>query len=72
VPSLVLFGQYVNAYVAAALGLIFIIGRAVYFRGYVHSVEGRHVGFILSAVPNVTLLLGALIGAARAHLIGGF
>jgi glutathione S-transferase len=72
VPSLVLFGQYVNAYVAAALGLLFIIGRAVYFRGYVHSVEGRHVGFLLSAVPNVTLLLGALIGAARAHLIGGF
>jgi uncharacterized membrane protein YecN with MAPEG domain len=72
VPSLVLFGQYVNAYFAAALGLLFIIGRAVYFRGYVHSVEGRHVGFLLSAVPNVTLLLGALIGAARAHLIGGF
>src|SRR4029077_7813263 len=32
VPSLLLFARYVNAYLAAALGVVFLIGRALYFR----------------------------------------
>jgi glutathione S-transferase len=71
-PSIMLFAWYVNPYIAAALGLLFVIGRAVYFRGYVRSVEGRHLGFLLSAIPNVTLLIGGLLGAARAFLSSAF
>jgi glutathione S-transferase len=67
-PSILLFAWYVNAYIAAALGLLFVIGRALYFRGYVRAAEGRHTGFLLSAIPNVTLLIGGLLGAARAAL----
>jgi uncharacterized membrane protein YecN with MAPEG domain len=63
VPSIVLFGWYVSAWLAALLGLTFIVGRALYFRGYVHAAEARHFGFLLSAVPNVTLLVGGLLGA---------
>jgi glutathione S-transferase len=61
-PSIVLFARYVNAYAAAALGAVFVIGRALYFRGYVHAAQGRHLGFMLSAIPNVSLLVGAIIG----------
>jgi len=64
VPSILMFGVYVNAWLAAALGLTFIIGRAVYFVGYVRAAEGRHIGFVLSAVPNLVLLGGGLAGAA--------
>ena len=71
-PSIMLFAWYVNAYIAAALGLLFVIGRALYFRGYVRSVEGRHMGFLLSAIPNVTLLVGGLLGAARAFIVSTF
>jgi glutathione S-transferase len=71
VPALLLFAHYVNAYVAAALGALFIIGRGVYFRGYVHAPEGRHVGFILSLIPNLTLLIGGIVGALRALAVGG-
>jgi len=53
VPSIVLFGWYVSAWLAAIL----------YFRGYVRAAEGRHFGFMLSVVPNVTLLVGGLLGA---------
>jgi uncharacterized membrane protein YecN with MAPEG domain len=63
VPSIILFGAYVSPWLAAALGLVFIIGRAVYFTGYVRAVEGRHLGFMLSVIPNLTLLAGALLGA---------
>ena len=67
-PSIMLFGWYVNAYVAAALGALFIIGRALYFRGYVRSAEGRHSGFLLSVIPNMTLLVGGGLGALWAFI----
>ncbi len=70
-PSIWLFGHYVNAWAAAALGALFIIGRALYFRGYVQAAQSRHAGFVLSAIPNVTLLVGALIGVIRALAVGG-
>jgi glutathione S-transferase len=66
VPSLLLFARYVNAWIAALLGLTFIIGRAVYFRGYVRAAQQRHFGFMLSVIPNVTLLAGGLLGAVWA------
>jgi uncharacterized membrane protein YecN with MAPEG domain len=71
VPAVLLFGRYVNAYVAAALGVIFIIGRAVYFQGYVKAPAGRHIGFLLTAIPNVALLIGGIIGASNAVRVGG-
>jgi glutathione S-transferase len=63
VPGLLLFAVYVNPWVAAALGALFIIGRALYFRGYVRAAEGRHTGFLLSVIPNMTLLVGGGLGA---------
>jgi glutathione S-transferase len=68
IPSILLFAHYVSPYIAAALGALFIIGRAVYFMGYVRAAEGRHAGFLLSAIPNVALLLGGLVGVLRALL----
>jgi glutathione S-transferase len=69
-PSILLFGHYVSAYIAAALGVLFIIGRALFFRGYVRAAEARHTGFGLSMVPNLVLLIGSIIGAARALVVG--
>ncbi len=63
VPAIITFTVYVNAWIAAALGVLFIIGRALYFRGYVRAAEGRHTGFMLSMVPNMTLLIGGGLGA---------
>jgi glutathione S-transferase len=68
-PSIWLFAHYINAWIAVALGVLFIIGRALYFRGYVQSAQTRHAGFVISAIPNVTLLVGALIGVIRATLV---
>ncbi|HEV3181432.1 MAG TPA: MAPEG family protein [Steroidobacteraceae bacterium] len=68
-PSIWLFAHYINAAAAVALGVLFIVGRALYFRGYVQAAEARHAGFVVSAIPNVTLLVGALIGVIRAILL---
>ena len=66
VPSLLLFAAYVNPAIAAALGALFVIGRALYYRGYVRDPRQRELGFMLSAIPNVALLLGALVGTLLA------
>ena len=68
-PSIWLFAHYVNAWAAVTLGMLFIVGRGLYFRGYVQAAESRHAGFVLSAIPTVTLLIGALIGVTRAVLV---
>jgi glutathione S-transferase len=70
-PAIVLFAHYVSAYLAAALGALFVIGRAVYFQGYTKAAEGRHLGFGLSVIPSLILLLGGIFGALRALLAGG-
>ena len=68
IPSITLFGQYWSPYVAAGLGVIYLIGRLVYFFAYVKDPKTRELGFLLSVGPTAILLLGAILGAARAAL----
>jgi uncharacterized membrane protein YecN with MAPEG domain len=65
VPAIWLFGTYVNATWAALLGLVFVVGRLLYLLGYVKDPAKREVGFALSSLAVVVLLLGALWGVAR-------
>ncbi|HET9694495.1 MAG TPA: MAPEG family protein [Steroidobacteraceae bacterium] len=61
-PSLWLFAQYVDANWAAVLGVVYLAGRTVYFIGYVRDPARRELGFALTALPIVALLVGALVG----------
>lgn len=63
VPAMWLFGLYVSSLWAAGLGVVFIVGRALYLTGYVEDPKRRSVGFGLSFMPNVILVIGALVGA---------
>ncbi len=63
IPSVWLFGLYVSPLWAAGLGVLFVIGRALYLTGYVEEPRKRFAGFGLSFLPNVILALGALVGA---------
>jgi uncharacterized membrane protein YecN with MAPEG domain len=62
-PALFLFARFASEAAAAALGLVFILGRALYARGYVLDPAKRGPGFLLTVVANFFLLLGGLIGA---------
>ena len=70
-PSCWFFATTVSPTWAAILGLVFIIGRAVYAAGYIKQAEKRSTGFGLSFIPLAILLIGALIGAVRQGLAGG-
>ena len=72
VPALVVFAHYVNPLIAAGLGALFVIGRWLYFIAYVKDPKKREFGFILSFVPNLILLLGAIGGTIRALVRYGF
>jgi uncharacterized membrane protein YecN with MAPEG domain len=68
VPAIWLFGMYVDPTWAALLGLVFIVARMLYLRGYVTDPAKREVGFTLSMLPVLVLLIGALWGAGRSLL----
>jgi glutathione S-transferase len=70
VPSILLFARYGSPTVAAGLGAVFLVGRIVYFNSYVAEPRKREVGFIMSMLPNVILLIGGLYGAIRVVLGG--
>ena len=61
VPSMLIVSHYVDPRIPAALGVIFLIGRAVYFRAYTRAPASRSIGFSLSMIPNLILLIGALV-----------
>jgi uncharacterized membrane protein YecN with MAPEG domain len=59
-PSMWLFAIYWNATAAALLGLVWIIGRIIYFRGYIAEPNKRFPGFFIQSTAAFILLLGAL------------
>jgi len=60
-PALFLFSSYVSPRWGGILGLVFIVGRAIYARSYVADPKSRSLGFGLSIVPTLLLLLGSLL-----------
>ena len=65
IPGMILFAQYVSANVAAGLGILFIVGRFIYLRAYVADPKSRSLGFVLSYIPALVLVIGGLVGAAK-------
>jgi len=62
-PALFGFAWFASPGWAAALGIVFIVGRALYARGYVQDPAKRGPGFGLTLLANTVLLLGATLGA---------
>jgi glutathione S-transferase len=61
--SLWLFAVYVEPRLAAAIGVVWILGRALYMRGYMQAAAKRGPGFLVQAGATFALLLGGVAGA---------
>jgi glutathione S-transferase len=68
VPSLWMFGFYVDAKIGAGVGLVFIIARLIYRNAYRGNPKGRGTGFSIGALSMMILLVGGLIGAVMSLL----
>lgn len=58
--SLWLFAIYWSDLVAAGLGVVWIVGRILYARGYMADPGKRELGFMIQSLACAVLLFGAL------------
>ncbi|MDP9011057.1 MAG: MAPEG family protein [Pseudomonadota bacterium] len=63
IPGLFLFSRYFNPLWAAALGAVYLVGREIYAATYVKDPAKRSLGFGLTFLPTMVLVIGGLIGA---------
>jgi len=59
-PSMWLFAIYWSSAWAASLGALWLVGRIVYFLGYLAAPMRRYPGFFIQALAAFALLFGAL------------
>ena len=64
-PALYVFSRYFSPLIAAALGVIYLIGREIYSFSYVKAPKKRGLGYGLTALPVCILVLGGLFGAIQ-------
>ena len=62
IPAIYLAAMYTNEAAAAATGSFFLVGRALYYRGYVKDPAKRAPGMMLGYIATLLLVLGALVG----------
>lgn len=61
-PLLWLSAIYFSDIASALVGLVWIAGRILYYRGYCQAVEKRLPGFAIQAMACVLLFIGAVTG----------
>src|ERR1700681_886425 len=67
-PALWLFAIYISDAIAAALGVVWIVGRILYLTGYSKAANKRGTGFGIQFVAAMLLWLGA-VGAIAWRLV---
>jgi glutathione S-transferase len=58
-PALWLFAIYVSDAIAAALGVVWIVGRILYMTGYAKAANQRSMGFTIQSIAAIALWVGA-------------
>src|SRR5450432_3330043 len=65
-PGLWLSAKYWSPGYSAMLGAVYLVGRFLYLNAYVADPKKRSVGFSLTMLPALILVVAALVGALRA------
>jgi glutathione S-transferase len=70
-PALFLAAKYWSPVLIACLGVVYLVGRVIFWRAYVTDPSKRALGFILSIVPTMLLAVLALIGVVMSMFSNG-
>jgi glutathione S-transferase len=65
-PALFIAALYWQPGIMAGIGAIYLIGRILFWRAYVSNPASRSLGFALSILPVIVLVLLALAGSLLA------
>ena len=68
VPALWIFAWLVNPLWGAGFGVVFIIGRFIYWSSYRKDPASRGAGFTITFLPTVVMLVWSLIDAVWSYL----
>ena len=63
IPALLLANVYWPDTFVALVGVVYLVGRLIYRQSYVTDPSKRALGFLLTLIPTLVLLIAALIGA---------
>jgi len=69
-PALYAAARYWPGWVIACVGVVYLVGRVLYWRAYVIAPATRGLGFMLSIGPVFTLALAALVPAVLGKGMG--
>ena len=69
-PALWIAAKYWPPRYVALVGAVYLVGRVVYLKAYVREPKSRSLGFSLSMLPALALVLAALVGTLRALFRG--
>ncbi|MBI1773678.1 MAG: MAPEG family protein [Burkholderiales bacterium] len=61
-PALWLCATWSGDIAAALLGLVWLVGRIMYALAYLQDASKRSMGFLISTLAAVALLLGTVVG----------
>ncbi|HWC62300.1 MAG TPA: MAPEG family protein [Rhizomicrobium sp.] len=69
VPALWLATLYFQGWVPPVIGLIWCLGRIVFAVGYMQAAEKRHIGFTISILSVLALVILAGIGVVQSLIV---
>lgn len=61
IPAVLLFAWRFDPRWAAAIGVVWIVGRLIYFASYVREPRSRGLGFAMTALPSLGMLAASLV-----------
>jgi glutathione S-transferase len=61
--------RFIADYWIALLGVVYLIGRFIYLRSYVADPAKRSMGFALSSLPVLILIVIDIVGVIRAWIV---
>lgn len=68
-PALFIAGNYWPPLLIAGIGVIYIVGRFIYWRAYISAPSTRGLGFMLSMLPTALLIFLAVLGIILSLLV---
>jgi glutathione S-transferase len=66
IPALFAFAHLFGPVWAAGLGVVYIVGRFMYYASYIADPEKRGTGTMVTMLASLVLVLGSIVGAVLA------